>query len=47
MIYLFILLTITQNVKDSKELQRLRVEEKKEILIDLLKEEKYKEALYL
>ncbi|MBA7624117.1 hypothetical protein ES703_31521 [subsurface metagenome] len=47
MIYLFILLTITQNVKDSKELQRLRVEEKKEILIDLLKEEKYKEALSL
>lgn len=47
MIYLFILLTITQNVKDRKELQRLRAEEKKEILIDLLKEEKYKEALSL
>lgn len=47
MIYLFILLTITQNVKDRKELQRLRAEEKKEILIDLLKEEKYEEALSL
>ncbi|MCK4321911.1 hypothetical protein KAX08_05280 [candidate division WOR-3 bacterium] len=47
MIYLFILLTITQNVKDRKELQRLRAEEKKEILIDLLKEEKYEEALFL
>jgi hypothetical protein len=34
-------------VKDRKELQKLRAEEKKEILIDLLKEEKYKEALSL